>query len=86
MMMTPFLNPFGSWGESTRRLHDRFVIELNSDAEAYEYPMTPQSATFIGALISLEMACYRMARRLHRLERHDPKAFEALVRAMEKGS
>lgn len=75
-------NPFRVWAESTRRMRDRFICELNSADGA---SLTPQSAALIGNMTALVNSFDRLETRLRQIERQDPQAFDALVRAMQPG-
>lgn len=72
--------PFRIWAESTRRVRDRFVVELNDATNGAI--VTAQSAALLGSLTAMINSLDRMETRLRQVERQDPKAFDAIVRAM----
>lgn len=75
MTVSHVKNPFRQWAESTRRMRDRFINELSG--------VTPQAAALIGNMTALVNSFDRLETRLRQIERQDPQAFDALLRAME---
>jgi hypothetical protein len=82
--LATLVNPFRTWAELTRGLHDRFLAELKISANPERLDMTPHCGDFVGSLAALITQFDHLDIRLHGMVRHDPRAFEAFARALEK--
>ena len=76
MDTTEVMNPFRVWSELARGLLDRFVAELGNER-------SPYTGEMLGQLAGIITHSQHLGASLERLRQHDPKAYEAFLRALE---
>jgi hypothetical protein len=72
-------NPFAVWAELACGLRDRLVSELGD-----ERPFRPYAGELVGELAAIITRCQHLGVALQHLFEHDPKAYDAFLRALER--
>jgi hypothetical protein len=69
-------NPFHTWAELARGLRCRFLAEVGDDP-------SPHATQVLAELAEMITRCECLGISLEHMHRHDPKAFDAFLRALE---
>ena len=77
--MSTLANPFNTWSVLARGLADRFAAEVGE-----ERPFPPYTGEILGELAGLATRCKHLGLRLQQLAEHEPKSYDAFLRALEK--
>jgi hypothetical protein len=77
--MSTLANPFRTWAELARGLHNRVMKEMGEGPQM----ASPDMAEFLGSLAGLATDCDRIGQYLRRVQERDPDAFNAFLRALE---
>jgi hypothetical protein len=69
-------NPFHVWAELARGLRQRFLAEVGDEP-------SPHAAEVLTEMSEIVRRCQCLGISLEHLHRHDPKAYDAFLRALE---